>query len=357
MATLVNQERVLQALRQVQDPELHRDIVSLGMVKDVVVTGDRVALTIELTTPACPLKGQIERDARTAVAQIPGVREVSINWGARVRSSPALDASPLSGIKSVIAVGSGKGGVGKTTVSVNMAVALARDGAKVGLMDADVYGPNVPLMLGVKELPPFQNQKLVPAQAHGVAVMSMGFLLRDDEPVIWRGPMLHGVIQKFLQEVLWGELDYLIVDLPPGTGDVQLTLSQSIPLTGAVIVTTPQDVALLDVRKAMAMFTKVRVPMIGIVENMSTFVCPNCQAETPIFRRGGGRAAAEQMRVRFLGEVPLVPRVCEAGDQGTPIVVAEPDSAVAQAFVQVARQVAGQVSVLSVEGQPQLAGL
>ncbi|OGX38220.1 MAG: hypothetical protein A3C53_08585 [Omnitrophica WOR_2 bacterium RIFCSPHIGHO2_02_FULL_68_15] len=257
----------------------------------------------------------------------------------------------------VLAVGSGKGGVGKTTVSVNLAVALARQGAAVGLLDADVYGPNVPLMLGVTQLPPLQEGQIVPATAHGVKFISMGFFLKPDEPVIWRGPMLHGVIQKFLKEVLWGPLDYLLVDLPPGTGDVQLTLSQTIPLTGAVIVTTPQDVALLDVRKAMAMFEKVRVPLIGIIENMSTFVCPSCRTETPIFRRGGGRAAAERAKVPLLGEIPLVPSVCEHGDAGTPIVAAEPDSAVAKAFTAAARQVADRARTLAAEGSPQFVGL
>lgn len=262
-----------------------------------------------------------------------------------------------AGTRSVIAVGSGKGGVGKTTVSVNLAVALARAGAAVGLLDADVYGPNVPLMLGATQLPPLQDGQLVPATAHGVKVMSMGFLVKADEPVIWRGPMLHGVIQKFLKEVAWGALEYLIIDLPPGTGDVQLTLSQSIPLTGAVIVTTPQDVALLDVRKAMAMFDKVRVPILGIVENMSTFVCPSCRTATPIFRRGGGRTAAEQAKVPLLGEIPLVPSVCEHGDTGTPIVAAEPDSDVAKAFTEVARRVAERARALTAQGQPQFLGL
>ncbi|MBI4226822.1 MAG: Mrp/NBP35 family ATP-binding protein [Candidatus Omnitrophica bacterium] len=267
------------------------------------------------------------------------------------------------GTRAVLAVGSGKGGVGKTTVSVNLAVALARAGAcltgrqaSVGVLDADVYGPNVPLMLGVRTLPPMREGRLVPAEAHGVKVMSMGFLLKEDEPVIWRGPMLHGVIQKFLNEVEWGPMDYLIVDLPPSTGDVPLTLSQTIPLTGAVVVTTPQDVALLDVRKAMAMFEKVRVPIIGVVENMSTFVCPSCRTETPIFRRGGGRAAAERAKVPFLGEIPLVPSVCEHGDAGTPIVAAEPDSAAAKAFIEMARQVAGRAAAL-VQTQPQFVGL
>lgn len=283
----------------------------------------------------------------------------SLQLGSSLQSALRHQAGPCA----ILAVGSGKGGVGKTTVSVNLAVALARlptgqagGGGKVGVLDADVYGPNVPLMLGVTKLPPLQDNQLVPAEAHGVKVMSMGFLLKEDEPVIWRGPMLHGVIKKFLKEVIWGPLDYLIVDLPPGTGDVQLTLSQSIPVTGAVVVTTPQDVALLDVRKAMAMFEKVRVPIVGIVENMSTFVCPSCRTETPIFRRGGGRAAAARAGVPFLGEIPLVPSVCERGDAGTPIVAAEPDSAPARAFTEIARQVAARAGALA-RSQPQIVGL
>jgi len=357
MTPSLTQERVLQALAQVKDPELGRDLVSLGMIKDLAISGGTVSFTLVLTTPACPLKDRIEQDVRDALRPLPGVEQINLTWAAMVRQSPGLGAAGLTGIKNVVAVGSGKGGVGKTTVSVNLAVALARDGARVGLLDADIYGPNVPLMLGVRQLPPLQGDKLVPATAHGIAVMSMGFLLKDDEAVVWRGPMLHGAIQKFLREVLWGELDYLIVDLPPGTGDVQLTLSQSIPLTGAVIVTTPQDVALLDVKKAISMFHKVNVPILGLVENMSTFICPSCRTETAIFRRGGGRAAAEAMQTPLLGEIPLVPSVCEAGDRGTPIVVAAPTSPVAQAFVQMARQVAARVSVLSAQATPQFVGL
>lgn len=346
----------MHALRQVQDPELGRDLVSLGMIKDLAVAGDQVSLTVVLTTPACPLKTQIEQSVREAVGRLPGVRGVVVAWEAAVRANPLLGAHGLTGIKHVVAVGSGKGGVGKTTVSVNLAVSLARDGAAVGLLDADLYGPNVPLMLGVNTLPPARGDTLVPAQAHGLKVMSMGFLLKEDEPVIWRGPMLHGAIQKFLKEVAWGGLDYLVVDLPPGTGDVQLTLSQVIPLTGVVVVTTPQDVALLDVRKAAAMFAKVKVPILGLLENMSTFVCPACRQETPIFRRGGGRAAAERMQVPFLGEIPLVPEVCQAGDAGTPIVVAAPETSAAQALVAAARQVAARVSVAAAQATPQFIG-
>jgi len=357
MPPSVTPEDVRHALSQVKDPELGRDIVSLGMVKHLAVDGGTVTFTLELTTPACPLKDRIDQDVRAALRAVPGVQQVNLTWGAMVRSSPALGAIGLTGIKHVVAVGSGKGGVGKTTVSVNVAVALARDGAAVGLLDADIYGPNVPLMLGITQSPSFKDQQLIPVEAHGIKVMSMGFLLKADEAVVWRGPMLHGAIQKLLKEVVWGALDYLVVDLPPSTGDVPLTLSQLIPLTGAVIVTTPQDVALSDVRRALSMFQKVRVPILGIVENMSTFVCPQCRTETPIFRRGGGRATAERVQVPLLGEMPLVPRVCEAGDTGMPIVVAEPEAPVAQAFVQVARQVAARISVVTLADRPQLVGL
>lgn len=249
----------------------------------------------------------------------------------------------------MLAVASGKGGVGKTTVAVNLAVALAKAGARVGLMDADIYGPNVPLMMGLKGLPPLKEQKLVPAENFGVKVISMGFLVKPDEAVIWRGPMLHGTVNKFLKEVLWGDLDYLICDMPPGTGDIQLSLSQSIPLSGALAVTTPQDVALLDVRRAIAMFQKVKVPLLGVVENMSGFVCPHCGKSTDIFAKGGGQRAAEALNIPFLGEIPLVPEVRVGSDSGHPVVLSQPDSPVAQAFIQVAKKVAAQVSALAEE--------
>ena len=244
-----------------------------------------------------------------------------------------------------VAIGSGKGGVGKTTVSVNLAVALAREGAKVGLLDADIYGPNVPLMMGLSELPPMKDGKIVPAENFGVKVMSMGFLVKPAEAVIWRGPMLHGAINKFIKEVLWGDLDYLLVDLPPGTGDVQLSLCQTLALTGALVVTTPQDVALLDVVKAISMFDKVKVPILGIVENMSGFVCPHCGKETDIFDKGGAVRAAERMKFPFLGEIPLVAEVRAGGDSGHPVVLTHPDSLAGQAFTQVAKKLAAQIGL------------
>ena len=257
----------------------------------------------------------------------------------------SMDEAGISGVKSIIAVASGKGGVGKTTVSVNIAAALARDGARVGLMDADIYGPNVPLMMGLSELPPMKEQKIVPAENFGIKVMSMGFLIKPDDAVIWRGPMLHGAVNKFLKEVFWGQLDYLIIDLPPGTGDVQLTLAQAIPLTGALAVTTPQDVALQDVRRAIAMFEKMKVPVLGVVENMSTFYCPHCGKPTDIFAKGGGARAAEKLKIPFLGEIPLVPEIRSSSDAGHPIVLTHPDSPAGRAFREAATKLAAQAKL------------
>ncbi len=255
----------------------------------------------------------------------------------------------MPGVRNTVAVASGKGGVGKTTTAVNIAVALAKNGAKVGLMDADIYGPNVPLMMGLTGLPPLKDGKIVPAENFGVKVVSMGFLVKPEDAVIWRGPMLHGAVNKFLKEVLWGDLDYLVVDLPPGTGDVQLSLCQSIPLTGALIVTTPQDVALQDVRRSIAMFEKVKVPILGVIENMSTFICPHCQKPTDIFAKGGGARAAEALKIPFLGEIPLVTDVRTGSDTGHPIVLTQPDSLAAQAFIQITKKLAAQVNTLATQ--------
>jgi len=349
MGTSLTPEAVLEALKGVEDPELHQDVVSLGMIQELSVSGDVVQLTLVLTTPACPLKGEMERRVRSAVEGLPGVSKVELTTTARVRTSIPVDPKGLPGVRSVIAVSSGKGGVGKTTVSVNTAVALAKSGARVGLMDADIYGPNVPLMMGLKRLPPTQDQKIIPAENFGVGVVSMGFLLEPDDPVIWRGPMLHGAVNQFLREVRWGDLDYLLVDLPPGTGDVQLSLTQLIPLTGALVVTTPQDVALLDVRKSIAMFEKVSVPVLGLVENMSGFVCPHCQKSSDLFAQGGGRRMAETLKLPFLGAVPLVAEVRLGGDAGSPVVVAHPDISAAQALVSVAQKLAAQTSIAAAQ--------
>ncbi len=353
---MVTEQQVLEALKRVEDPEIHRDVVSLGMIRDIRVSGDTVSLTLVLTTPACPVKQQFEGDVRRAVMQIPGVKSVNLSTTAEVRSAPLTigGQTRITGIRNIIAVASGKGGVGKTTTAVNIACALAKDGAKVGLMDADIYGPNVPLMMGLTGLPPLKDQRLVPAENFGVKVMSMGFLIKAGDAVIWRGPMLHGAVTKFLKEVEWGDLDYLIVDLPPGTGDVQLSLAQTVSLSGALVVTTPQDVALLDVRKAIAMFEKVKVPVLGVVENMSGFVCSHCGKETAIFDQGGGERTASEWNLPFLGRIPLAPEVRIGSDSGHPLVLTQPDSPAARAFLDVARKLAGQVSILASQDEERL---
>lgn len=340
----VTEEQVLQALSQVRDPELHRDIVSLGMVRDIRIDGDKVEFKLVLTTPACPFNEQMKAMAYEAVAKLPGVREVQLSLSAEVPKG-VPEKTPLPGVKNIIAIGSGKGGVGKTTVAVNLAVALARMGAKVGLLDADIYGPNVPRMMGVRQTPEFDGEKIVPLGAWGIKVMSLGFLLNEDQPVIWRGPILARALQQLLFDVRWGELDYLLVDTPPGTGDISLSLSQLVPVTGAVIVTTPQDVALYDAVKGMATFERLNVPVLGVVENMSYFVCPHCGEQTEIFRRGAVEAECQKRNVRFLGTVPIVPEICEGSDLGRPVIATHPDSPAAQAFMSIASQLAASVSI------------
>jgi ATP-binding protein involved in chromosome partitioning len=340
------EQDILQALRRVQDPDLHRDIVALNFVKDLQVSGGKVSFTIELTTPACPVKDLMQRQAREEVLKVKGVREVDVRMSARVTSGRhGTGKQEIVGVKNIVAVGSGKGGVGKSTVTVNLAVALARSGARVGLLDADVYGPNIPGMMGIKGQPRAHNDRIQPLDNFGVKVMSMGFLTDEDTPVIWRGPMLHNVIQQFLRQVEWGELDYLLVDLPPGTGDVQLSLTQTVPLMGAVVVTTPQDVALQDARKAIMMFRQVRVEVLGIVENMSYFECPKCSTRTHIFNHGGGELTARKYEVPFLGAIPLYLGIREGGDSGRPIVLAESASPAGMALDEIAARVAAQVSI------------
>jgi ATP-binding protein involved in chromosome partitioning len=341
------EQTVMEALKNVQEPELGKDIVTLGMVKDIRIDGDKLAFTVQLTTPACPLKSEIESRCRQALAGVEGINSIEVNWGSQVTrgaTNPQMEQM-APGIKNVIAISSGKGGVGKTTVAVNLAVALAREGARVGLMDADIYGPNVPKMLAITGQPQSQGGKMTPPEAFGVHVMSMGFLVSDDTPLVWRGPMIHGAIQQFLRDVDWGEIDYLIVDLPPGTGDAQLSICQLMPVTGAVIVTTPQEVSLLDSRRGLAMFQKVNVPLLGIIENMSYFMCPHCDERTEIFSHGGGEMAAQKLGVDFLGEIPIDVAIREGSDAGTPIVAGDPDSPQAQAITEIARQIAARIAV------------
>jgi ATP-binding protein involved in chromosome partitioning len=346
MPTLT-ESAILDVLRTVQEPELGRDIVTLNMVKDIAIDGDRVAMTIELTTPACPLKDEIERNARAAVAGI-GAAGVDITWGAMVRrSAPRQSEQLLKDVKNVIAVASGKGGVGKSTVSVNLAVALAQAGAKVGLLDADITGPNIPMMLGVDGKPTASadGKRIMPLERHGVKCISIQFFVPEGEPIVWRGPLVGGAIQQFLRDVEWGELDYLIIDLPPGTSDAQLTLAQAVPLGGAVLVTTPQEVSLSDVSKALAMFKRLSVPVLGVVENMTAFICPGCGEAHEIFGRGGGERFAAEHGIDFLGGIPLDITVRQGGDVGVPAVAQREPGAAAQALTALAGAVAAHVSV------------
>jgi ATP-binding protein involved in chromosome partitioning len=342
----VTKEQVLSALRNVQDPDLHRDIVTLGFVKEVAIRGGEVDFTVELTTPACPVKDQMRSQAEALVAALPGVTAVRAKMTANVSTRGGFGRQQIPGIRNVVAVGAGKGGVGKSTTAVNVAVGLAKKGARVGLLDGDVYGPNIPQMLGSAESPEVDAEKrIVPPEAQGIKVISMGMLVPPDQPIIWRGPMLHGAVQQFMRDVAWGELDYLVVDLPPGTGDVALSMAQSVPMAGAVVVTTPQGVSVSDVKKAVAMFRQLNIPVLGVIENMSYFVCGHCQERTDIFGNGGGRRIAEEMQIPFLGEVPIDIRVRSGGDEGLPIVSAAPGSPAAQAFLAVASQVAAQISI------------
>src|SRR5712671_806877 len=316
----VDEGSVFEALKVVRDPDLQRDIVSLKFIKNLRIDGGRVAFTIELTTPACPVKDQMRDQARAAVLQVPGVESVDVQMSARVREAVGADGTrqPLAGVKNVIAVGAGKGGVGKTTVAVNLAIALTKCGSKVGIIDGDIYGPNVPIMLGIKTQLLTDGQKIVPAEKYGLQVMSMGFLTADDAPIIWRGPMLHGALQQFFREVKWAELDYLVIDMPPGTGDVALTLGQTVPVAGAIVVTTPQQVSLADSRRAVAMYKKLNIPTLGIVENMSYFVCPSCSHESDIFGKHGGEQMAAELGIPFLGGIPIYQPIREGGDAGVP---------------------------------------
>jgi ATP-binding protein involved in chromosome partitioning len=344
---------VLEALKAVVDPDLRRDIVSLGFVKNLSIDGGTVAFDIELTTPACPVKDKMQAQAEELVRALPGVTDVRVTMTAQVRSvsAPEKGSTPVPGVKNVIAVGAGKGGVGKTTVSVNLALALAKAGSRVGILDGDIYGPNVPIMLGLQAQLQSDGQKIRPAERYGLQVVSIGFMTKDEAPVIWRGPMLHSAIRQFFHDVAWRDLDYLIIDMPPGTGDVALSLAQTVPVAGSIVVTTPQQVSLADSRRAIKMYEKLNIPALGVVENMSYFECPSCHHESNIFGRGGGELMAEQMGVPFLGRLPIYEPIRVGSDVGIPLVVAEPDSAAAKAFTDVAAQAAAQVSMRAIRAE------
>jgi ATP-binding protein involved in chromosome partitioning len=351
---MVTVDQVLNSLKNVVDPELHKDIVSMGMIKELSINDSKVAFTLELTTPACPFNSEIERDVRAAIASL-GIKDLDMRVTARVMEGRALSMDELlPGVKNIIAVASGKGGVGKTTVSVNLALALAKTGAKVGLLDADIYGPSVPLMLGLKASPEVSNNKIQPPEVEGVKVISMGFFYEQSQQAgIYRGPIVSGIVKQFLTDVSWGELDYLIIDLPPGTGDAPLTIAQTIPITGILIVTTPQDVAMNVAVKAIGMFNKLNVPIVGVVENMSYLHCPHCNEQIYLFGKAGGRRISEDFKIPFIGEIPLHPRIMENSDLGKPSVVSEPESVQAQAFTQSAKTIAGRISILAAEMKAQ----
>ena len=344
MSSEPTKEEVLAALSRVQEPELHRDLVTLNMIRDLEITDGGVAFTIMLTTPACPLRGQIEKEARQAVVGLPGVKSVSIKWDSNVPNDGRMRGLVNMPIRNAVAVGSGKGGVGKSTVAVNVSVALAESGARVGLLDADIYGPNIPTMLGVTALPPPNGTKLVPAQAYGLKMISMGLLVKPGQPLIWRGPMLNSAIRQFLGEVDWGELDYLIVDLPPGTGDAALSLAQALPLSWAIIVTLPQLVSIEDASRGLQMFRTLEVPILGVIENMSYLDLPD-GTRMDIFGSGGGEQLAQATGTPFLGKIPIAPAVREGGDTGRPIVVSDPDSPAARALRGIAEGLAARISV------------
>jgi ATP-binding protein involved in chromosome partitioning len=345
---MVTVDQVLSSLKKVVDPELHKDIVSMGMIKDLVITDGKVTFTLELTTPACPFNDDIEQDVRTAISSI-GVADLDLRITARVMEGRAISMDELiPDVKNIIAVASGKGGVGKTTIAVNLALALARSGAKTGLLDADVYGPSVPLMLGAEEAPQVLNNKIQPPTVEGIKVISMGFFYEQSQQAgIYRGPIVSGIVKQFLTDVQWGSLDYLIIDLPPGTGDAPLTMAQTIPVTGIIIVTTPQDVAMNVAVKALGMFSKLNVPIVGVIENMSYFQCPHCSERINIFGEGGGRKISEKFDIPFLGEIPLFPQIMEGSDKGKPVIISDPNSIQANALRKMASITAGRISVIA----------
>jgi ATP-binding protein involved in chromosome partitioning len=342
----VSEQDVLRALSQIEDPDLHRDIVSLGFVQTPEIDGGIVSVRIVLTTPACPVRETIESSARDLLLALPGVTEANVTMDAQVAQHRTGGAQPIEGVRNIIAVASNKGGVGKSTVAANLAVALAALGARVGLLDADITGPNLPTMMGIGHGSQMESGGLRAIEAHGVKVCSIGFVLPRGTPVVWRGPMIGTAVRQLLHDISWGELDYLLIDLPPGTSDAAMSMSQEAPISGVVIVSTPQDVALEDAAKAVSMFDKMNVPVFGVIENMSYFLCPHCGERTEIFGHGGARSAAEDLGLEFLGELPLDPATRRAADDGRPIVAAEPEGAQARAFLDVAKQVASRCSVL-----------
>jgi ATP-binding protein involved in chromosome partitioning len=350
----VSEEQVLNVLKRVQDPDLHKDIVSLGFIRNLKVSEGSVAFDLNLTTPACPVKDQMRDEAVALVKALPGVQNVEVKMTAEVRQAPQTDRTALKNVKNIIAVGSGKGGVGKSTVAVNIAASLALEGAVVGLLDGDIYGPTMPIMLGIHEPPKSINNRMIPQESAGLRFMSMGLLVKSDQPLIWRGPMAHRALQQCLFDVEWGSLDYLVVDLPPGTGDIHLTLAQQVTVTGAVIVSTPQDVGLQISMKTLRMFQQTRVPILGIVENMSYYICPHCNSRDYIFGEGGARRAAESLEIPFLGDVPLDLAIRQQSDAGAPIVVAKPESESAKTLREITRKVAAQVSIRSYVTLPEL---
>src|SRR5215216_2336369 len=353
MTEKITKEAILAALSKVQEPELHQDLVTLNMIRELEIKDNVISFTVMLTTPACPLRGQIEKEARQAAMSVEGVKSVSIKWDSDVPNDGRMRGLLNMPIRNAIAVGSGKGGVGKSTVAVNIAVALAQSGARVGLMDADIYGPNTPTVLGVEKLPPPQGKRLIPAQAYGMKMISMGLLVKPGQPLIWRGPMLNSAIRQFLGDVEWGELDYLIVDLPPGTGDASLSLAQALPLSGAVIVTLPQLVSLEDAGRGLNMFKTLEVPILGVVENMSYLELPD-GTRMDIFGSGGGQELARVTETTFLGSIPIDQNVRIGGDTGKPIVVSYPDSPVAKALIEISQKIAAQISVAALSAKNEM---
>ncbi|HET9806054.1 MAG TPA: Mrp/NBP35 family ATP-binding protein [Nitrososphaeraceae archaeon] len=351
---MVTVDQVLSSLRKVVDPELHKDIVSMGMIKDMAINNDKISFTLELTTPACPFNSEIEQDVRNTISNL-GIKDLDLKVTAKVMEGRSISLDELlPGVKNIIAVASGKGGVGKTTVSVNLAIALAKTGAKVGLLDADIYGPSVPLMLGLKDSPQVLENKIQPPMSEGVKIISMGFFYEQSQQAgIYRGPIISGIIKQFLTDVNWGELDYLIIDLPPGTGDAPLTIAQTIPITGILVVTTPQEVAMNVAVKAIGMFNKLNVPIIGVIENMSYLQCPNCNEDIHIFGNGAGQKISEQFKIPYIGDIPLNPQIMHGSEIGKPIIISDPESAQTKSLLKIAKLVAGRVSVLALEMQEQ----